>query len=82
LSKSARKYQVPTEDERGVPRRRKIALLTLGFILLGIGGVVIYLATRALYNREQCYNSGAVSENNTGFASGNTRPHTNIKEST
>lgn len=79
LSKSARKYQLPTEDERRVLRRRKIALLTLGFILLlGIGGVVIYLVTRELYNREQYYYSGAVSENNTGFASGNT----SVKEPT
>ena len=78
LSKSARKYQAPTEDERRVPRRRKIALLSLGLILLGIGGVVIYLVTRALHNRDQHYYSGAVSQNNTGFSSGNT----SIKEST
>ena len=79
LSKSARKYQLPTEDERRVPRRRKIALLTLGFILLlGIGGVAIYLVTRELYNREQHYYSGAVRESKTGFASGNT----SVKEST
>ena len=78
LSKSARKYQLPAEDERIVPPRRKIALLTLGlFLLLGIGGVVIYLVTRQLYNREQHYYSEAVSENKTGFVSGNT----SIKES-
>lgn len=79
LSKSAKKYELPTEDERRVPRGRKIALLTLGFILLlGIGGVVIYLVTRELHNREQHYHSGAMNENKTEFASGNT----SIKEST
>lgn len=73
LSKSAKKYDLPTEDERRVPRGRKIALLTLGFILLlGIGGVVIYLVTGELHNREQHYHSGAMNENKTGFASGNT----------
>ncbi|KAL9955829.1 hypothetical protein ACROYT_G037214 [Oculina patagonica] len=71
LSKSARKYQLPTEDAPRAPRRRKIALLTLGFILLlGIGAAVIYLVTRELYNREKHYYSGAVSElNKTGLAS-------------
>lgn len=70
LSKSARKYLHP-DDEQRVPRGRKIALLTLGFIfLLGIGGVVIYLITRELYNRERHYYSGAGSENRTGFVSG------------
>jgi len=79
LSKSAKKYELPTEDERRVSRGRKIALLTLGFILLlGIGGVVIYLVTRELHNREQHYHSGAMNENKTEFASGNT----SIKEST
>jgi len=79
LSKSAKKYELPTEDERRVSRGRKIALLTLGFILLlGIGGVVIYLVTRELHNREQHYRSGAMNENKTEFASGNT----SIKEST
>ena len=79
LSKSAKKYVLPSEDERRVPRGRKIALLTLGFILLlGIGGVVIYLVTGELHNREQHYHSGAMNENKTGFASGNT----SIKEST
>ena len=71
LSKSARKYQHP-EDKPRVPRWRKITLLTLGFIfLLGIGGVVIYLVTRELYNRELHYYSRAVSENRTGFVSEN-----------
>lgn len=80
LSKSARKYQLPTEDAPREPRRRKIALLTLGFILLlGIGAVVIYLVTRELYNKDQHYYSGAVSElNKTGFAS----KDTDIKEAT
>ena len=73
LSKRARKYLHTTDDEPRVPRGRKIALLTLGFIfLLGIGGVVIYLITRELYNREQHYYSETVSENRTGFVSGNT----------
>lgn len=74
LSNSAGKYQHPDDEPREVLRRRKIALLTLGFIfLLGIGGVVIYLVTRELYNRERHYYSGAVSENRTGlFVSGNT----------
>ena len=70
LSSSARKYQIPTENEPRVPRRRKIVLLTLGFILLlGIGGVVIYLVTRELYNKGQRIYSGTVSEHKTGFES-------------
>ena len=80
LSKSARKYQLPTEDKPRVPQRRKIALLTLGFILLlGVGGVVIYLVTRELNNKEQHYFSGAVSKlNKTRFVSRNTH----MKEAT
>ena len=63
LSKSAKKYHLPSEDEPRVPRRRKIILLTFGFVLLlAIGGVVIYFVTRELYNKEQQYYSGAVSE--------------------
>lgn len=64
LSKSAKKYQLPNEDEPRVPQWRKIALMTIGFILLlGIGGVVIYLVTRELYNKEQHSYSGALGGN-------------------
>lgn len=63
LSKSAKKYHLPSEDERRVPRRRRIVLLAFGFVLLlAIGGVVIYFVTRELYNKEQQLYSGAVSE--------------------
>lgn len=74
LSKNAKKYRVPTErnGEPREPRTRKIALLTLGFILLlGIGAVAIYLIARELYNKEGHNFSGNVGEKKTGFPEGN-----------
>lgn len=67
LSKSAEKYRLPSDDENGTrtPCKRKIALLTLGFIfLLGVGGVAIYFITREIFNRgEQVYSVKSAPKN-------------------
>ncbi|XP_068717465.1 serine-rich adhesin for platelets-like [Montipora capricornis] len=47
-------YRCPTDgdDARRVSRKRKIAQLTVGFLLLlGVGGLAIYLISKELYNQ-------------------------------
>lgn len=76
LSKSAKKYHLPTADERRLSQRRKRTLLALGFILLlGITGIVIYLATRELSNMKPYSYSEAAGEREPKFASRNTSLH-------
>lgn len=76
LSRSAQKYRVPaadTDEQRTRPRRRKVSLLTFGFIfLLGIGGLSIYFITRQLSNRERNSNSKKVGDKETGVLAENT----------
>ena len=66
LSKSAKKYRLPSDqdNEARAPRTRKIALLSMSFIiLLAIGvGVAIYLITRELDNKEGHFHSGSLGD--------------------
>ena len=60
LSKSAKKYHLPNENEQRLLQRRKKGLLALGFVLLlGITGAGIYFVTRELSNQEPYHYSGA-----------------------
>ena len=66
LSKGAKKYRLSSDqdDEARAPRTRKIALLSISFIiLLAIGvGVAIYLITRGLYNKEGHFHIGSLGD--------------------
>ena len=66
VRKSAKKYRLPSDqdNEARAPRTRKIALLSMSFIiLLAIGvGVAIYLITRELDNKEGHFHSGSLGD--------------------
>ena len=75
LSRSAKKYRLPSDDENETrpPSKRKIALLGLGFILLlGVGGVAIYFITREIFNRGRKVYSAKSAAKNVGFPLENT----------
>ncbi|XP_022779243.1 uncharacterized protein LOC111320809 [Stylophora pistillata] len=77
LTKSAKKYHLPNENEQRLIQRRKKGLLALGFVLLlGITAVGIYFVTRELSNQEPyLYSGAAVERGKHEFASRNMTLH-------